>query len=247
MKTHLIAILAFTTAVACRSLALGADKAGLAPVRPQDVVQNSVLSAELEMVRDQSQQVRDIARAQFGRMNLEEILEDKELSPQERADKLKEVMKNRDEAMKEALSETILMPHQLERLDQLAWRAYAGRDFLAALKRAGIVRPEDDRLEDLEELSREKEEELQTLVAEFQKKTEEAFMKQLSPTQRNEWKAIAGPPIDGGIEVELWPRVRFKRRESTFETIHQRRYDEHREMLRKVDAGRPVPSPRPEP
>lgn len=179
---------------------------------------NSTVQEELGLVEDQKEglrdiesMTRDIMREVFSGMR-EKFAN---LSREERDEMMEELRGQISEKMKDVTEklDDVLLPHQMERLDQLAMqnlirqRGVAGAASSDELKELlGLSSEEAEKLKEKEE---EVKKELDEKIKELRKKAQDDILSVLSADKRKKFKDMIGDSFE--ISAESWRRNRGNR------------------------------------
>lgn len=214
----------------CVCIVFGADPAPPLPLH--EILENEKLVAELEILDEQAQQAKNIWRIKSAEAHkrIREIHGDEEIEIREKAELMQEAMKGKDEAIKKSIVDNVLLPHQMERADQIAWRVLAQKDILAAMERSGVIDSDHPKHEELVKIAEEEKAKLQELIKEQLKKTELRILMELKQTERNHWDKVVGEELKTPPDFVFWSRLRIP--------LH------YRHRPRPAPPPRPTPNPR---
>ena len=168
---------------------------------------NPTVQKELELVEDQEDKLRELAEQMRNRFR--SIFSDmRDRDPQERFRVMRERMEDEQKKMQAQLGE-ILLPHQLERFQQLQLQTQLQRGRTADVLGSDELRQKlgltDEQVEKMRETAREAQQELQEKMAKAQQEAVEKILSVLTPEQRRQWDALVGTPAN------LQPRGNFGR------------------------------------
>lgn len=153
---------------------------------------------ELEVTDDQIEELRELGRSGGERMDRQQLREEMEgLSDEERREKLQDLRQNRMEESKARLKE-VLLPEQIERLDQLAaqfaMRAGGQAMFRGQLaEQLGIT---DDQREELQKKAEELQQEFNKKMQQLRQEMQEKLLDQLSAEQRKKYRDMVGEAFE---------------------------------------------------
>lgn len=165
-----------------------------------DLLRDENVRKELEIVDDQikefedaQNELREKAREMFSGM--------RDLSQEERTKAFAD-MREKFEGLREEMQEKtdkILLPHQKERLEQLAVQRRVQREGAQRALSSGSVAEAldltDAQKEELEKVAAEAREKAQKKIAEIQKEAQDEVLKVLTPAQRKKWEEMVGEPF----------------------------------------------------
>lgn len=162
---------------------------------PWSLLGNPSVQKDLELVGDQLQRVKDM-QAEMGRQMKEKIgdLSKGGIGP-ERFAGLGELMKKLRAEQKEQLS-SVLLPHQIDRLKQVALQTHMKQSGTANALASELVAEElgisDDQKERLQKRQKEIKEKLAQQIEELKKKAKDELLMELTPDQRGKLKKMVG-------------------------------------------------------
>ena len=162
----------------------------------QRLLRSEAVQRELEMTDEQIELLEEFngERGRGGGVDREKLRAEMEgLSDEERMEKFKEMRETRTKEQKERLGE-ILLPHQMDRLSQLAVQASAqsGVRALTSGTIAEKLNMTDEQKEELRETAEELQKEYEEKVAKLRAEMQEKLLSSLTPEQQATFKEITG-------------------------------------------------------
>ncbi|MCS7305133.1 MAG: Spy/CpxP family protein refolding chaperone [Thermoguttaceae bacterium] len=163
------------------------------------LLMNPAVVKELELTEEQQAKLREIGEQMRERMR-EQFAGMRDLPPEEREARFREMREKMEAQVKEIQEKVnqILLPHQVKRLDQIAFqtRARMGGGGLGGLiddqeivKKLGLT---EEQVQKLRQIRDEVRERLRTLPQQIQKEAEEKAMQVLTEQQRQMLKELMG-------------------------------------------------------
>ncbi|MEX0793579.1 MAG: hypothetical protein WD045_10615 [Pirellulaceae bacterium] len=160
-----------------------------------NLLNNEQIRREIEVVGDQMRDIESLRESTREKMR-EAFAGLREASPEERRERMANVQAD----IRKELG-TILLPHQMERLNQISVQMQMrGQGGVARALSAGPLAEElgisDAQREELREKSQAAQEELREKIAELQKDAEEKLMSVLTTEQQEQLKKKMGEPFE---------------------------------------------------
>lgn len=188
---------------------------------PWSMLNNPSVQKDLELVGDQLKKVQDL-QASFGQQMKDQIGDfSKGGFTPDKINGLKDLVANLRAEQKSQM-EGLLLPHQIERLKQVALQTHMQQSgtagALASDKVAEALGIDDKQKETLKERSKELSEKLQQDIAALKEKAKDDLLMVLTPAQRTKLKEMTGDKFES--KTEDWkdmlkgPRKRMMRRGS---------------------------------
>ena len=173
------------------------------------LAQNRGVQKEIELVDEQIQQIREINK-DFGKRMQERIAEiTSGKMNAERSQQLRKLMREMHDE-KKAKMESVLLPHQFDRLRQISLQTHKRRSGQAGLlgdsEVAEALGISDEQQERLKERAKELKEKLQADIKRLKKKSEEALLKELSRDQRKKLTELLGEEYE--VKRPSYNRIR---------------------------------------
>ena len=163
---------------------------------PQRLLLSEAVQSELEMTDEQIELLKELAQGRtrpegFDREAFRAEMEG--LSDEERAAKIKEMRESRSKDQKAKLEE-ILLPHQMERLEQLSFQASAqgGARSLISGPLAEKLNITDQQKEELQSQAEELQKKFNEEVAKLRAEMQEKLLESLTSEQQAEFKKLTG-------------------------------------------------------
>ena len=160
------------------------------------LLSDSTIREELEMVDDQYQQLKEF-NASVQRRAAEQI---RQLDFSDRENLVDQIRSIRKKAVEDLNG--VLLPHQLERLQQIRMQSLLRRrsfiDILTTDPVKQKIELSDDQAKDLKAREKEIEEELQREIAALRKEAREKLLSTLRPTQKEAVENIFGDSFEFG-------------------------------------------------
>lgn len=165
----------------------------------QSLLQREDVQKELDLIDEQIEQIELLnengrRRGQGGEDRRAEM---EGLSDEERRERMREMRSERESEV-QAKIEEILLPEQLERLNQLSVQLRTqrgGRGMLngSVAEALGIT---DDQKAQIEERAEELQREMNEKINELRRQMQEELMKELTPEQREKLEELTGTPFE---------------------------------------------------
>ncbi len=171
---------------------------------PLELLQRGDVQAELELLDDQKESVRELARTSnerrrdmFGGFAAE--FRNRDASEEERQalrDKVRQAMEKLNQETEAGLD--FLLPHQRQRLSQLEvqFRMRGGGTALGSREVGEKLALTDEQREKLRDKSRELGQDFAKKVAELRRRMQEQLLAELSPEQQATFKEMVGDPFE---------------------------------------------------
>ena len=172
---------------------------------PLGLLQQAGVDKEIMLVDDQKEEIEKIQTA---------YRESMRTAMQEARDsgdrgQIRDVMNEKRKEMEEQMN-GVLLPHQVERLEQLSVQSRIQRSGADGALESTEIRERlnltDDQLKEIQEIASESQAELQKKVAELQKQARKKVLGALTPKQQQMWEELVGG------EFEFAERTRGGRR-----------------------------------
>ncbi len=171
---------------------------------PLDLLQRPDVQAELELLDDQKEAVRELSRTSNERRReaftgFAAQFRNREASEEERRalqDKVREAMQKLNEGTEAGLD--FLLPHQRQRLSQLEiqFRMRGGGGALGSREVSEGLALTKEQREQLRNKSRELGQDFAKKVAELRRQMQEQLLAELNPEQRAKFKEMVGDPFE---------------------------------------------------
>ena len=166
---------------------------------PWSIVNQAQIQQELELVDDQKQQLRDL-QSEYRKQMSEQI---QELTngkfDQDSGKRIKELVDDMRENMKSRMGE-ILLPHQLERLNQVSvqmeMKNRGDANALMGGRLAEMLGIDEEQKERIEQRSEEIKKKLEEKIAKLKEEAREELLGELSSTQRKKLKELTGDKFE---------------------------------------------------
>ncbi len=184
---------------------------------PFSLVNNDSVQKEIELIDEQLEQLNQL-RSEFS----------KKISAQmndftsggfdgARGDQIKQLVTQLKAQQQEQMSQ-ILLPHQLDRLKQIALQVQMQRagnmETLTSQKIAEALEIDEDQKQQLEDRAKEIKAKLDARIARLKEQAREELFRELSPSQRKKLKEMMGDAFE--LQTESWrDRVKKMRRVQT--------------------------------
>lgn len=167
------------------------------------LLMNDSVKKEIELLDDQEadlramgEEIRDEVRAEFGDM----FRGMRDLSPEEREAKMEDIRARMEEVRKDAEGRMakILLPHQVERLQQIEIQQRVEREGGAAVAGGALAEKlglSDEQKAKMQEKAAEARKELEEKVRKARQEAQEKILAVLTPAQRAQYDALVGTPF----------------------------------------------------
>ena len=180
-----------------------ADERPDVPFNPLNLLFDTHVRRELELLPDQTEQILDMRARMLATPEYQELRNDRSISDHERMQKITEMMAENLQKVSDRVYTEVLVPHQVDRLKQCAWQQSAAYDLLATMKTARVL--DNATLPEAEKIYEKRERELAKLVDRHRKETENMVLREVMPSQRKRWQELLGEPakIAKGLPTRL--------------------------------------------
>lgn len=177
----------------------GGDRGGFGRMfnSPLMLLRNERVQEELELVDDQIEELNELQQEIMEKVR--DMFRDmRDLDQDERADRMRKIGEYMEDIQKDV--DSILLPHQQQRLRQLAYQTQTRRPGALPItdELAKELNISDEQMEKLREAAEKANEEMRKEMEKLRQKTIEKVLSVLSPEQRAKYKELMGEPFEFG-------------------------------------------------
>jgi len=158
------------------------------------IVRRPDVQKHLEIVEDQASEMERIGLDSPLRREMMEVATDKSIPLKERMEKTRELHDRLQNERARAVRETLL-PHQIERLEELAWQYMIIRDPLDTVSKA-VPDLSHEQKNRMAIRAMELDRELRDIIRRHKEKARDELLKELNLPQERRWRSLRGEPFD---------------------------------------------------